>query len=72
MPRESGPDILGKLREQQAQLPALVCTGLLAADPAPEMACDPLVRVLRKPFRMNELWYAVNELLSAECPAGST
>jgi PAS domain S-box-containing protein len=72
MPRESGRDVLAKLRDQQAHLPALLCTGLLAADPAPEWAGDPLVRVLRKPFRMNELWYAVNELLSAEYSASST
>jgi PAS domain S-box-containing protein len=69
MPRENGPSILRTLRSRQAHLPALVCTGLLAADPAPELAADSLVRLLRKPFRMNELWYAVNELLPSENPA---
>jgi CheY-like chemotaxis protein len=69
MPRENGPSILRTLRSQQAHLPALLCTGLMVADPAPELAADPLVRLLRKPFRMNELWYAVNELLPSDCAA---
>jgi hypothetical protein len=26
------------------------------------------VSIIRKPFRMNELWYAVNQALTAEYP----
>jgi DNA-binding NtrC family response regulator len=51
-------------------LPILLCTGLIAADPAQELMQRKSVSVLRKPFRMNELWYAVNEALEAECGVG--
>jgi FixJ family two-component response regulator len=41
-----------------------LCTGLPQADPAPELLRSGAVGLLRKPFRMNELWYAVKQGLS--------
>ncbi|HMC89102.1 MAG TPA: hypothetical protein VKI17_06125, partial [Gemmataceae bacterium] len=58
------------LRRKRPQLPMLLCTGLIVSDPAPELMKAPPVAMLRKPFRMNELWYAVNQALATEVPAG--
>ena len=69
MPKEDGFGSFQLLRKLRPQLPILLCTGLIAADPAEEMLQCPSVSVLRKPFRMNELWYAVNQALAADCPA---
>jgi hypothetical protein len=46
----------------------LLCTGLPQADPAPELLQQPAVGLIRKPFRMNELWYAVRQALAAFAP----
>ncbi|HEV3117191.1 MAG TPA: response regulator, partial [Gemmataceae bacterium] len=70
MPKEDGLGSFQLLRRLRPQLPILLCTGLIAADPAEEMLQCRSVSVLRKPFRMNELWYAVNQALAAaDCPA---
>jgi CheY-like chemotaxis protein len=68
MPREDGTSTFFRLRQRWPRLPILVCTGLLDADPAPQLLQAGPVGLLRKPFRMNELWYAVNEALAAERP----
>ena len=70
MPREDGLSTFQLLRRKRPQLPMLLCTGLIVSDPAPELMKAPPVAMLRKPFRMNELWYAVNQALATEVPAG--
>jgi DNA-binding NtrC family response regulator len=65
IPHEEGTATFEQLRRLRPGLPVLVCTGLLQADPAPLLLQQPGVGLLRKPFRMNELWYAVNQALAA-------
>jgi HAD superfamily hydrolase (TIGR01509 family) len=65
MPREDGAATFGRLRRLQPGLPVLLCTGLPQAEPAPGLLQAGAAGVLRKPFRMNELWYAVNQALNA-------
>jgi two-component system, cell cycle sensor histidine kinase and response regulator CckA len=64
IPREEGATTLAALRQRRPGIPVLVCTGLLQTDPAPPLLKEPGVALLRKPFRMNELWYAVNQILA--------
>jgi PAS domain S-box-containing protein len=71
MPREDGVSTFRRLRRQHPHLPVLLCTGLLASEPARELLEAGEVTILRKPFRMNELWYAVNQALGAEVAAPS-
>jgi PAS domain S-box-containing protein len=66
MPHEDGLGTLRRLRQQRPSLPVLLCTGLLVSEPPPELRETPAISYLRKPFRMNELWYAVNQALPAE------
>jgi two-component system, cell cycle sensor histidine kinase and response regulator CckA len=63
IPKEDGRTNLEKLREAAPAVPILVCTGLAQADQTAELLRASSVDVLRKPFRMNELWYAVNNAL---------
>lgn len=73
MPKEDGTATFFQLRQLNPNLPVLLCTGLLEADPAPQVLQATPVSLLRKPFRMNELWYAVNQSLSfATAQAPST
>jgi DNA-binding NtrC family response regulator len=44
-------------------MPILLCTGVVHADQASEMLSERAVDLLRKPFRMNQLWHAVNNSL---------
>ena len=46
--------------------PILPCTGLAGGDggPASQLLRSGAAGMLRKPFRMNELWYAVKEALA--------
>jgi CheY-like chemotaxis protein len=67
MPQEDGLRAFRLLREQRPRLPILLCTGLLNANPDPEMLTTGPVSLVRKPFRMNELWYAVNQALNPDC-----
>ena len=64
MPREDGLATLQRLRQAPPQLPVLLCTGL----PQATVLANPIAReaagVLRKPFKMNELWFAVRQALS--------
>jgi PAS domain S-box-containing protein len=63
IPHEEGPATFAALRQRRPGLPVLLCTGLLQSDPAPQLLKEEGVSLLRKPFRMNELWYAVNRAL---------
>jgi PAS domain S-box-containing protein len=63
MPREDAATTFQRLRQRQPDVPILLCTGLPEADPAPELLRHEGVGLIRKPFRMNELWYAVKEAL---------
>jgi PAS domain S-box-containing protein len=64
MPREDGAATFRHLRQLRPDVPVLLCTGLVQADPVPLLA-EGAAGMLRKPFRMNELWYAVNQALPA-------
>lgn len=66
MPREDAAASFQRLRQRRPNVPILLCTGLPQADPAPELLRNPATGLIRKPFRMNELWYAVKELLIAK------
>jgi two-component system cell cycle sensor histidine kinase/response regulator CckA len=63
MPREDGVTTFQRLRQRRPRLPILLCTGLPQPDPAPQLAQAGGVCILRKPFRMNELWFAVKQAL---------
>jgi len=63
MPREDPSTSFQRLRQRLPNVPILLCTGLPQADPAPEMLRQSHVGLIRKPFRMTELWYAVKQLL---------
>ncbi len=65
MPREDAMTNFTGLRQRRPGLPIMLCTGLPEADPAPELLRTGAVGLLRKPFRMNELWYAVKQALTA-------
>jgi PAS domain S-box-containing protein len=69
MPREDAAATFQRLRQRQPGVPVLLCTGLPDADPAPELLRHAGVGLIRKPFRMNELWYAVKQALrkNGEC-----
>jgi PAS domain S-box-containing protein len=63
IPHEDGTTNYRRLRERYPHVPILVCTGLLQGNEAAEPQELGAASVLRKPFRMNELWYAVNACL---------
>lgn len=65
IPKEEGHHNFERLRSAQPELPILICTGLVEAAQATALAKERSVALLRKPFRMNELWYAVNKSLAA-------
>jgi FixJ family two-component response regulator len=46
-------------------VPILLCTGLVQTDLAQTLLHEGAADLLRKPFRMNELWYAVNRAVTA-------
>jgi two-component system cell cycle sensor histidine kinase/response regulator CckA len=64
MPREDAADTFRRLRQRRPDLPILLCTGLAEISPAPELLLNPLVGLIRKPFRMNDLWKAVGQALA--------
>jgi PAS domain S-box-containing protein len=66
MPREDAAITFQRLRQRRPGVPVLLCTGLPQADPAPELLRYEGVGLIRKPFRMNELWYAVRQALAEE------
>jgi PAS domain S-box-containing protein len=63
IPREDSFSTVRTIREMHPDMPVLLCTGLLQAERVGDLTDLPHVSLLRKPFRMNELWYAVNKLL---------
>jgi two-component system cell cycle sensor histidine kinase/response regulator CckA len=63
MPREDALGLFQRLRQRRPGVPVLLCTGLPQADPAPELLRSGASGLIRKPFRMNELWYAVKQAL---------
>jgi PAS domain S-box-containing protein len=68
MPREDAVATFQWLRQRCPHLPVLLCTGLPQGDPAPQLLADGAAGLIRKPFRMNELWYAVKQALAS--PSG--
>src|SRR5581483_10017617 len=66
MPREDAVTIFQRLRQRRPGVPVLLCTGLPLAEPAPALLREGANGLIRKPFRMNELWYAVKRALGAE------
>jgi len=68
MPGENPEFTLRRVRQRLPKMPVLVCTGLSGHSPAvAELLQQPHTSILRKPFRMNELWYAV---VQAEASSG--
>ncbi len=63
MPREDAVALFQRLRQRRPGVPVLLCTGLPHAEPAPELLRSGAAGLIRKPFRMNELWYAVKQAL---------
>ncbi len=65
MPREDVAATFQRLRQRRPGVPVLLCTGLADASPVPELLLHGAVGLIRKPFRMNELWYAVRQALAS-------
>jgi PAS domain S-box-containing protein len=65
MPRDESTATFCQLQQCRPRLPVLLCTGLPEAGPVPGLLDAGAAGILRKPFRMNELWYAVNQALNA-------
>jgi PAS domain S-box-containing protein len=63
IPREDSTATIKSIRQRCPDLPILLCTGLLQTGPAAPELQQQQVQLLRKPFRMNELWFAVNQAL---------
>jgi PAS domain S-box-containing protein len=63
MPREDAVTLFQRLRQRRPGVPILLCTGLPQAEPAPELLRRGAAGLIRKPFRMNEMWYAVKQAL---------
>jgi two-component system cell cycle sensor histidine kinase/response regulator CckA len=63
MPREEATTTLQRLRQRAPGVPVLLCTGLPQSEPVPELLRQGAAGLLRKPFRMNELWAAVKQAL---------
>jgi PAS domain S-box-containing protein len=59
MPREDPAVTFQRIRQRCPGVPILLCTGLAEAEPAPRLLKQPATSLIRKPFRMNALWYAV-------------
>jgi PAS domain S-box-containing protein len=63
IPKEEGRANFEAMRSARPEMPILLCTGLVQNDQAAELVKETGVSLMRKPFRMNELWYAVNNAL---------
>ena len=61
MPREDTVGLFQRLRQRRPGVPVLLCTGLPQAEPVPELLRNGVAGLIRKPFRMNELWAAVQQ-----------
>jgi PAS domain S-box-containing protein len=65
MPREDGMRTWERLRQTRPRLPVLLCTGLPKTAAAPDFVARGAAGLLCKPFKMNELWYAVRQALAS-------
>ena len=65
IPREEGRANFSRVRAHLPATPILLCTGLVQNDLAQELLQEGAIDLLRKPFRMNELWWAVSKALAA-------
>jgi CheY-like chemotaxis protein len=63
LPRDAGVTTFHAIRQHYPHLPLLLCTGMPQAQTAPPALQDGSADILRKPFRMTELWYAVRRAL---------
>ncbi len=63
MPRMDGRETLAALRREAPELPVLLCSGYSEQDLGEELAGDPKVAFLQKPFRLAELRRAMGQLL---------
>jgi CheY-like chemotaxis protein len=70
MPREDATVTFSRIRQRRPHLPVLLCTGLPQDDPIPQILQGGAAGLLRKPFRMNELGYAVKQAIG-EAPVNS-
>jgi PAS domain S-box-containing protein len=66
IPREEGGATFSRLQSMVPQVPILLCTGLVQTDLAQQLLQQGAVDLLRKPFRMNELWYAVSKAVAPQ------
>jgi two-component system cell cycle sensor histidine kinase/response regulator CckA len=69
MPREDAVATFQRIRQHCPRAPVLLCTGLAEAEPAPRLLRQPATALIRKPFRMNELWYAVRQAMAPPAQA---
>ena len=69
MPHEDVTATFRRLRQRWPALPILLCTGSAEMSPAPELLANSLVGLIRKPFRMDDLWRAVGKALDDESGA---
>jgi PAS domain S-box-containing protein len=63
MPREDPAVTFQRLKQRRPLVPVLVCTGMPLGDSSLGPLGQQSAGVIRKPFRMNELWYAVKHAL---------
>jgi len=63
IPKEEGAANFQKIRQACPHVPILLCTGLVQTEEEAGLLREGAVGLVRKPFRMNELWYAVNNAL---------
>jgi PAS domain S-box-containing protein len=68
MPGEEEAATFHRLRQRLPQVPVLLCTGLLQLSQSPDLLRAGAAGILRKPFRMSELWDAVNQALAQRVP----
>jgi two-component system cell cycle sensor histidine kinase/response regulator CckA len=66
IPREDGAANVRRLRDAWPEIRILLCTGLVQEDQAAPLLQGETAQLLRKPFRMNELWHAVESAMSNE------
>jgi signal transduction histidine kinase/CheY-like chemotaxis protein len=64
VPREDTTQTFQRIRQRCPGVPILLCTGLHEGSPAGHLLQKPGTTLLRKPFRMSELWDAVKEALA--------
>ncbi|MBY0233112.1 MAG: response regulator [Gemmataceae bacterium] len=63
MPDEDAMQVFEAIRAKRPGVPVLLCTGRAEADLAPRLLRQERTGLLRKPFRMTELWNAVGQAM---------